>query len=112
LQKDFSSKRNRRVYRARFSERERDLIEVQWTEKMIESQKHILFFDFLQKHFPSDNVLNIVKKNFVKEEKAIVNVPTYYLLLFQIPVRVANRVKKIQRNLLWGGVGMSLSITW
>jgi hypothetical protein len=39
---------------------------------MIESQKHILFFDFLQKHFPSDNVLNVVKKNFVKEDKTIV----------------------------------------
>jgi regulator of replication initiation timing len=34
---------------------------------MIESQKHILFFDFLQKYFPSDNNLNVVKKNFVKK---------------------------------------------
>jgi hypothetical protein len=75
LQKDFSSKKNRdlrHAYRARFSERERDLIKVQWTRKMIESQKHILFFDFLQKHFPSDNVLNVVKKNFVKEDKTVV----------------------------------------
>ena len=58
--KDFSSKKNRdlwHAYRARFLERERDLIKVQWTEKMIESQKHILFFDFLQKHFPSENIL-------------------------------------------------------
>jgi hypothetical protein len=39
---------------------------------MIKSHKHILFFDFLQKHFPSDNVLNVVKKNFVKEDKTIV----------------------------------------
>jgi hypothetical protein len=39
---------------------------------MIESQKHILFFDFLQKHFPFDNVLNVFKKNFVKEAKTIV----------------------------------------
>jgi hypothetical protein len=39
---------------------------------MIESQKHILFFDFLQKHFPSDNALNVVKKNFVKEDKTVV----------------------------------------
>jgi hypothetical protein len=39
---------------------------------MIESQKHILFFDFLQKHFPSDNALNVVKKNFVKEDKIVV----------------------------------------
>jgi hypothetical protein len=36
---------------------------------MIKSQKHILFFDFLQKHFPSDNTLNVVKKKFIKEDK-------------------------------------------
>jgi hypothetical protein len=75
LQKYFSSKENRdlrHVYRARFLERERDLIKVQWTRKMIESQKHILFFDFLQKHFPSDNALNVVKKNCVKEDKTVV----------------------------------------
>jgi hypothetical protein len=75
LQKDFSSKKNtnlRHAYRARFSESERDLIKVQWTRKMIEIQKHILFFDFLQKYFPLDNVLNVVKKNFVKEDKTVV----------------------------------------
>jgi hypothetical protein len=73
--KDFSSKKNtdlRHAYRARFSERERDLIKVQWTRKMIESQKHILFFDFLQKYFPFDNALNVVKNNFVKEDKTVV----------------------------------------
>jgi hypothetical protein len=31
-----------------------------------------LFFDFIQKHFLSDNVLNVVKKNFVKEGKTVV----------------------------------------
>ena len=41
-------------------------------KKMIKFQKHILFFDFLQKHFPSHNILNVVKKNFVKEDKTIV----------------------------------------
>ena len=67
LQKDFSSKKNKdlgHAYRAKFSERERDLIKVQWAKKMIESQKHILFFDFLQKHFPFDNSL--------KKDKTIV----------------------------------------
>ena len=39
---------------------------------MIETQKHILFFDFLQKYFPFDNALNVVKKNFVKEDKTVV----------------------------------------
>jgi Zn-dependent M16 (insulinase) family peptidase len=74
LQKDFSSKKKKRftACRARFSEKERDLIKVQWIKKMIESQKHILFFDFLQKHFLSDNSLNVFKKNLVKEDKTIV----------------------------------------
>ena len=41
---------------------------------MIESQKHILFFDFLQNYFPLDeNTLNVVKKKFVKEDKFVVN---------------------------------------
>ena len=62
----------RHAYSARFSKRERDIIKVQWTEKMIEFQKHILFFDFLQIHFPTDNMLHVVKKNFVKEDKTVV----------------------------------------
>jgi hypothetical protein len=33
------------------------------------------------------------------------NLPTYLLLLFSIPVRVANRLVKIQKAFLWGGIG-------
>jgi hypothetical protein len=77
LHKDFSSKENRifrHAYRAKFSEKERDQIKVQWTEKMISSRKHILFFDFLQKYFPlDDNTLNVVKKKFTREDKTVVN---------------------------------------
>jgi hypothetical protein len=88
LHKDFSSKENqivRHAYRAKFSKKERDRIKVQWTEKMIESQKHILFFDYLQKCFPlDDNTLNVVKKRFVKEEKSVVKAshppPENYLI--------------------------------
>jgi uncharacterized protein YdaL len=54
--------------------KKRDQIKVQWTSKMIESQKHILFFDYLQKYFPLDNnTLNVVKKKFVKEDKSVVS---------------------------------------
>jgi hypothetical protein len=32
------------------------------------------------------------------------NLSTYFLSLFPIPVRVVNRVDKLQRELLWGGI--------
>jgi hypothetical protein len=54
LHKDFSSKENlilRHAYYAKFSQKERDKIKIQWNEKMIESQKHILFFVYLQNIF-------------------------------------------------------------
>jgi hypothetical protein len=33
------------------------------------------------------------------------NLPTYYLSLFPIRMGVANRLDKLQRNFLWGGIG-------
>jgi hypothetical protein len=33
------------------------------------------------------------------------NLPTYYLSLFPIPVGVTNRLDKLQRDFLWGGIG-------
>jgi hypothetical protein len=33
------------------------------------------------------------------------NLPTYFLSLFSIPIRAANRFEKLQRDFLWGGIG-------
>jgi len=36
------------------------------------------------------------------------NLPTYYLSIFPILVGVANRLEKLQRDFLWGGIGESM----
>jgi hypothetical protein len=38
-------------------------------------------------------------------KSSLSNIPTYYLSLFPMPVRVANRLDKIQKDFLWGGIG-------
>jgi hypothetical protein len=38
-------------------------------------------------------------------KSTLANIPSYYMSLFKIPVKVANRIEKLQRDFLWGGVG-------
>jgi hypothetical protein len=69
LEKDFRFEENRQkrfIYFKSFSQKEQDLLKLQWVEKMLEEQRHTLFFDFLQKVKP--DVLNVVKKPFVLAE--------------------------------------------
>jgi hypothetical protein len=33
------------------------------------------------------------------------NLPTYFMSIFLIPTHVANRIEKLQRDFLWGGIG-------
>jgi hypothetical protein len=34
------------------------------------------------------------------------SIPTYYLSLFPIPVSVAKKLERLQREFLWTGMGM------
>jgi hypothetical protein len=38
-------------------------------------------------------------------KSTLANIPTFYLSLFPIPVKVANHIEKIQCDFLWGGLG-------
>ena len=71
--------RNKRKYfQNNFAQSKKDRVKRKWLEKMNQLKKHILFFDFLENHYVSNDEvsiqhLNVIKKsNFIKTEKTIV----------------------------------------
>ena len=47
------NKEKRKSYHATFDQKEKDHVKRKWKEIMIQLQKHILFFDFLENHYDS-----------------------------------------------------------
>ena len=69
----------RKYFQDNFAQSEKDRVKRKWLEKMNQLKKHILFFDFLENHYVSNDEiskqhLSVIKKsNFVKAaDKAIV----------------------------------------
>ena len=69
----------RKYFQDNFAQSEKNRVKRKWLEKMNQLKKHILFFDFLENHYVSDDEvskqhLSVIKKsNFVKAaDKAII----------------------------------------
>ena len=73
------NKTKRKYFQDNFAQSEKNRVKKKWLEKMNQLKKHILFFDFLENHYVSNDEvsqqhLNVIKKsNFVKAaDKTIV----------------------------------------
>ena len=73
------NKTKRKYFQDNFAQSEKNCVKRKWLEKMNQLKKHILFFDFLENHYVSNDEvsqqhLNVIKKsNFVKAaDKTIV----------------------------------------
>ena len=63
----------RKYFQDNFAQSEKNRVKSKWLEKMNRLKKHVLFFDFLENHYVSNDEvskqhLSVIKKtNFVKE---------------------------------------------
>ena len=47
----------------------------------------------------------LLKGRIILIQSCLSHIPSYFLSLFRIPVLVAKRLEKLQRDFLWSGVG-------
>jgi len=60
----------------------------------------------MERHLASWQKLYLSKSARVTLIKSTLsNLPTYFMSIFPIPTHVANRIEKLQRDFLWGGIG-------
>ena len=78
----------RKYFQVNFAQSEKNRVKSKWLEKMKQLKKHILFFDFLENHYVSNDEvskqhLNVIRKsNFVKtSDKAISHPPLETVLI-------------------------------
>ena len=74
-----TNKTKRKYFQNNFAQSDKDRVKRKWLEMMNQLKKHILFFDFLENHYVSNDELSkqhlgvIKKSNFVKSnDKSIV----------------------------------------
>ena len=64
----------RKYFQNNFAQSEKNRVKSKWLEKMNQLKKHVLFFDFLENHYVSNDEvskqhLSVIKKsNFIKEK--------------------------------------------
>ena len=72
------NKPKRKYFQNNFAQSEKDRVKRKWLEKMNQLKRLILFFDFLENHYVSEDEvsiqhLNVIKKsNFIKADKTII----------------------------------------